>query len=187
MKKVKDKSKKAKVKIRLKNFGFYFLFFVSLCLFVSNSLRAQTGGTFQIENSSVASGGGKNSGGSFTLDSTAGQTLAGGQLQGSRFSVQNGFWTFNLTPTAASVSIGGRVTTSNGQGIRNVRVVLTRLNGSMRFSTTNFFGFYRFDDVMVGETYILTVFSKRFVFSNPTQIISVSEELNNLNFVAIEQ
>lgn len=184
MKKVK--SKKA-VKICIKDFGFYFLFFVSMCLTVSNSLQAQTGGIFQIESSSVASGGGKSSGGNFLLDATAGQTLAGGRVQGSQFSIQNGFWTSNFAPTAASVSIGGRVTTFSGQGIQNVRVMLTALNGETKFSITGSFGFYRFDDVEVGETYILTVFSKRFVFTNPTQIISVSEELNNLDFVAIEQ
>lgn len=184
MKKVK--SKKA-VKICFKDFGFYFLFFVSLCLIFSNSLQAQTGGTFQIESSSIASGGSKISGSNFTLDSTTGQTLAGGRVQGTQFSIENGFWTSNFAPTAASVSIGGRVTAFSGQGIQNVRVVLTSLNGTTRFSMTGSFGFYRFDDVEVGETYILTVFSKRFVFTNPTQIISVSEELNNLDFVAIEQ
>lgn len=187
MKNVKGKSKKAKVKIRLKDFGFYFLFLVSLCLSASNNLRAQTGGTFQIENSSIATGGSKNSGGNFTLDSTAGQTLAGGQLQGSRFTVQNGFWTFNSTPTAARVSIGGRVMTFSGQGIRNAQVILTAMNGTSKISTTGSFGFYHFDDVAVGEIYVLTIFSKRFVFGNPAQIISINEEINNLDFVAIEE
>lgn len=179
--------KKAKMKICFKALGFYFLFVVSLCLSVSDNVQAQTGGTFQIENSSIASGGSKISGGNFTLDSTAGQTLAGGQQQGSTFFVQNGFWTFDFAPTATSVSISGRITTFGGQGIQNVRVVLTSLNGETKFSTTSSFGYYRFDDVTVGETYILTVISKRFAFDNPTQIVTVSEELNNLDFVAIEQ
>lgn len=160
---------------------------IFLILLLSHSVFAQTGGTFQIENSSVATGGGKSSGGNFTIDSTAGQTLAGVRVQGPRFSIQNGFWTSDFAPTAANVSIGGRITTSNGQGIQNVRVVLTSLNGTTQFSMTGSFGFYRFDDVEVGETYILTVLSKRFVFANPMQIISVSEELNYLDFVAIEQ
>jgi Carboxypeptidase regulatory-like domain len=159
---------------------------VSLILLLSVSVFAQTGGTFQIEKSLVAAGSGSISGGRFSLDSTAGQNLAGGGLQNSRFSLQNGFWTFNFAPTAASVSIGGRVTTFGGQGIQNVRVVLTSPNGATQSSLTGSFGNYRFNDIRVGETYVLTVFSKRFVFDNPTQIVSVNEELNNLDFTAVQ-
>lgn len=187
MKKVKGKSKRAKAKIRLKDSGFYFLLFISLCLSVFNKLQAQTGGGFQIENPTVTSGGGRNSGGNYSLDSTIGQTLAGGLLQGSRFSVQNGFWTSNAAPTAANVFIGGRVMTFDGQGIQNARVTLIGPNGETRSSLTGSFGFYRFDNISVGETYLLTIFSKRFVFANPTRIISVNEELNNLDFVAVGQ
>ncbi len=161
--------------------------FVGLILAFSLSVFAQSGGSFQIEKSAVAAGNGTNSGGSFSLDSTAGQMLAGGQMQSSRFSVQSGFWTFNFAPTAAGVSIGGRVTTLGGQGIQNVRVTLTGSNGETQTSLTGSFGYYRFNDIPVGETYLLTVFSRRFIFDNSTQIVSVNEELNNLDFTAAER
>lgn len=160
---------------------------IFLILWLSLSVSAQTGGTFQIENSAVAAGGGAGSGGNFALEATAGQTLAGGRVQGLPFSVQNGFWTFNLAPTAANVSISGRVMTSGSQGILNARVMLTAPNGETRISTTSSFGYYRFETVAAGETYILTVFSKRFVFINPTLVVTVHDELDNLDFTAAEQ
>jgi hypothetical protein len=175
------KNKKAKIKSRLMNLGLYTALF--FCISAVN-FPAQTGGTFQLEQTVIAAGGGRNSGGSFALDATVGQTLAGGVSQGVRFSVQNGFWTFNIAPTAALVSIGGRVITADGRGIRNARVLLTAPDGTARLAATGAFGYYRFGDVAVGETYVLTVFSKRFVFDNPTLIVSVMDELRNLDFVA---
>lgn len=160
---------------------------VFLILLFSHSVFAQSGGTFQIENSTLSSGGNRNSGGNFSLDSTAGQTLAGGVPQNARFSIQSGFWTTNLVPTAANVSIGGRVRTLNGQGIRNAVVTLTAPDGTTRSTKTASFGYYRFEDVTIGETYVLIVSSKRFVFTNPTQIVTIKEELTALDFLAIEQ
>ncbi len=160
---------------------------IFLFVLLSHSVFAQTGGSYQIESSSVAAGGGRNSGGSFSLDASAGQNLAGGTPQSARFSVQNGFWTFNLAPTAAGVSIGGRVMTFGGQGIQNARVTLTYPDGETQTSLTGSFGYYRFNHIPVGETYVLTVVSRRFGFTNPTQILTVSDELDNLDFVAMEQ
>jgi hypothetical protein len=165
-------------------------FFLTIAAFagaIPTGVFPQSGGSFQIENSTVAAGGNRNAGGVFSLDSTAGQTIAGGVSQNSRFSIQNGFWTFNVAPTAARVFIGGRVKTFDGRGIRNVRVMLIEPDGATRFSLTGPFGFYRFENVSVGEIYVLTIFSKRFVFDNPTLTISVMDELTNLDFVASRQ
>ncbi|MGI8786354.1 MAG: LamG domain-containing protein [Pyrinomonadaceae bacterium] len=87
-------------------------------------------------------------------------------------------------PTAASVSIGGRVLTAIGRGIRNVRVSLTDASGETRYAMTNPFGYYRFEDVESGATYILSVSAKRYRFENPTRILSVNEEIENLDFTA---
>jgi hypothetical protein len=160
---------------------------IYLILWLSLSVTAQTGGTYQIEKSVVVTGGGASLGGSLALESTTGQPLAGGPVQGSPYSLSNGFWTFNLVPTAARVSIGGRVTTPDGRGIRSVLVSLTSQSGEVRYLRTGSFGSYRFDEVTVGEIYILTASGKKFVFTNPTLVINVTEELNNLNFVAEEQ
>lgn len=90
-----------------------------------------------------------------------------------------------LAPTAASVSVGGRVLTDRGKGLINATVVLTDMNGFSRAARTSSLGYYRFDDVTVGETYILSVKSKRYSFA--PQVIGITEELSGLNFVAVEQ
>ncbi|MDQ4122259.1 MAG: carboxypeptidase regulatory-like domain-containing protein [Acidobacteriota bacterium] len=85
-------------------------------------------------------------------------------------------------PTAASVSVDGRVTTADGRGIRNALVTLAAPNGETRTALTGAFGYYRFTDVRAGETYVLTVVSKRFQFA--PQVVSVAGDINELNFTA---
>ena len=74
-----------------------------LVLFLSILAPAQTGGNYTITQSVVAGGGGQSStGGTFSLDGTIGQSVAGGALVGSPFSVTSGFWSF--TPAAPNTS-----------------------------------------------------------------------------------
>jgi hypothetical protein len=40
--------------------------------------------------------------------------------------------------------------------------------------------------VAVGATYVLTVTGRRYIFTNPTRVVTVSDELGNLDFVADE-
>jgi hypothetical protein len=85
-------------------------------------------------------------------------------------------------PTAASVTIGGRVSNSIGKGVSRAYVTLTDSNGETRNALTNGFGYYRFADVAAGETYILNVVSKHYLFK--PQVIYVTEDESGLNFVA---
>ena len=55
-----------------------------------------------------------------------------------------------FTPTAATVSISGRVS-----GAIKATVTLTRENSISTKTRTNSFGYYHFDDLPVGETYII--------------------------------
>jgi len=87
-------------------------------------------------------------------------------------------------PTAAAVSVSGRVMTASGRGIRNVRLSLTDSNGQIRTAATTSFGYYRFNDVQTGETYIISVRSKRYTFSQSSQVLSVNEETDAVNFIA---
>ncbi|MGD9562643.1 MAG: carboxypeptidase regulatory-like domain-containing protein [Pyrinomonadaceae bacterium] len=87
-------------------------------------------------------------------------------------------------PTAATVSVSGRVSTANGRGIRNVNVSLLASNGSVLTTRTSTFGYFRFDEIEVGETYVITVSSKRFTFGQASQLLSVNDELTNVDFVA---
>lgn len=154
------------------------------------AIRAQvaTGGTYTLEKSLVASGGGQNlTGGAFALDGTIGQAAAGGYLQLPPFSVYSGFWSpaAPLAPTAAMVSIHGRARTASGRGILRVRISLVNASGEIRSTMTSDFGYYRFDNLPAGETYILTARGKRFTFSNPTQVVTLNEEVGDLDFVAL--
>jgi len=85
-------------------------------------------------------------------------------------------------PTAASVSVGGRVLSANGRAISRARVTLTNLNGETRTALTNSLGYYRFEDVGAGETYIFAVISKR--YSVAPQVVTVTEDLTDLDFTA---
>jgi hypothetical protein len=56
--------------------------------------------------------------------------------------------------------------------------------GNTRSAVTNPFGYYRFDDVQVGEGYVFTIYSKRYVFTEPTQFRLINGEVDSLNFLA---
>jgi hypothetical protein len=88
----------------------------------------------------------------------------------------------SLAPTAASVSVSGRVTTSEGRGLRGARVTLTDSNGNIRTAMTTTFGYYRFENVPASETVVIGVSSKRYSFI--PQVVSVMEDLTELNFTA---
>ena len=85
-----------------------------------------------------------------------------------------------LAPTAASVSIGGRVQTADGHGLMNATVYLTKADGETLTQRTSAFGYFRFDDIEVGQTVSISVVSKRYQFLS--QVVNVTEELTELNF-----
>jgi hypothetical protein len=89
--------------------------------------------------------------------------------------------------TAATVSVSGRVVTPQGRGIRNVVITMTDSNGNTRTARTTTFGYYWFTDVAAGETYIFAARGKRFSFEQNTQVLSIIEDTNNINFVASDQ
>ncbi len=89
-----------------------------------------------------------------------------------------------LAPTAARVGISGRVATAEGSGITNVRVSLTDQNGNVRTAVTGSFGYYRFDEINAGQTVVISVASKRYLFANPTRILSVVDDLADIDFTA---
>jgi hypothetical protein len=88
-------------------------------------------------------------------------------------------------PTAASVSVSGRVASLHGKGIRNVRLTLTSAKGESQTVLSGEAGHYEFADVSVGETYILTITAKHYTFTNPSQVINVNEEISEYNFVGV--
>ena len=91
-----------------------------------------------------------------------------------------------LGPTAAGVSVSGRVTTANKFGISQAKVTLTDSTGAVSTVRTSSFGYFHFEDIPAGETYIISVSSKRYRFANSSQILNINEDLTNLIFVADE-
>ena len=132
------------------------LIFIIFCALLYTAVHAQT---YELTQTVVAGGGNSGAtGGIYSLDSTTGQTAAGNTIRQTPYGLTVGFWNFDaLSPTAASVTIGGRVTDASLKGIFNSRVSLTNINGETRHATTNRFGYYRFEDVEVGETYIVEI------------------------------
>jgi CSLREA domain-containing protein len=84
-----------------------------------------------------------------------------------------------LAPTAASVSVSGRVL-ADGVGVYGAVVTMTDAFGVTRSARTNPFGYYSFTEVPAGATYIFNVFSKQYSFS--PQVVTVFDEMTDLNF-----
>jgi hypothetical protein len=83
-------------------------------------------------------------------------------------------------PTAASVTVGGRVLDADGRGISRAIVKATDATGAILTSVTNPFGYYRFDNVRAGDSYIFEVNHKSYTFA--PQVLTIAEELSNLDF-----
>ncbi len=90
---------------------------------------------------------------------------------------------FLAAPTAANVSINGKVTNENGRGISRTIVSLTDINGNIRTATTNPFGYYRFADIEAGQNYTLVANRKGYQFGNNPRVINVSDNIEGENFV----
>ncbi len=89
-----------------------------------------------------------------------------------------------VTPTAAGVSVGGRVMTANESGVQNAVVTMTDSNGVVQTAKVSSFGFYQFKDVLVGETYIFSVSHKRYQFKQASQVQVILDERSDINFIA---
>lgn len=83
--------------------------------------------------------------------------------------------------TAAGVSVSGRVRISTGQGLTNATVSIEDSDGFLRTTRTSSFGYYRFDDIPSGRTYMLKVDSRNYTF-NPI-FVSVVDNLTDVDFV----
>lgn len=83
-------------------------------------------------------------------------------------------------PTAASVSVSGRVTDAAGRALARTAVTMTGMSGTVRTALTNAFGYYSFDGVQAGETYVFSVSSKGYRFDS--RAVNVGEELTSLDF-----
>lgn len=93
----------------------------------------------------------------------------------------------NLAPTTAQASVGGRAMTENGRGIANAEITLTDADGAIRTARTNSFGYFSFEEVSAGRTYILRVVSKKHVFAEPVRVLSVQQAITDIEFIAADR
>lgn len=113
----------------------------------------------------------------FTLDTTANTISTNGVSSFSDWTVGN------FAPTAANVSISGRVVFSNRRAISRAVVTLTDEQGNVRTATSNNFGNFRFNDVSAGATYTINVAAKGLQFS--PQVITLDDEITGLELVPL--
>ncbi len=90
------------------------------------------------------------------------------------------------TPTAAGVSVSGRIATSNGNGITNVQVVMTESNGTTQTALTGPFGYYGFTNIPSGQTVVMSISSKRFTFKQPVRLVTLNDDLADFDWIAIQ-
>ncbi len=151
------------------------VFTIAAALFAA--VNAQSGGPYAIEKSVIAGGGGTSSGGTYSLQGTIGQTIAGGPSTNSPYSLQSGFWSADIAPTAAGVSISGRVMFS-GRAVSGAIVVIALGDGTIRHARTNAFGNFNFDDILAGQTVLIDVQSRRHRFT--PQLVSIDDTISGL-------
>ena len=90
-----------------------------------------------------------------------------------------------IISTSAQGSISGRVMTADGHGIRNVEVVITGNSlAEPLVVTTGSFGHFSFEGLATGETYVVSVNSKRYTFSTPSRVIALADNVVDADFIA---
>jgi hypothetical protein len=91
-----------------------------------------------------------------------------------------------LGPSSSEVIISGRVTDHRDRGLKRVIVRLEGGGLSSSLQTfTNSFGYYSFS-VPAGYIYIIQPLSRKYIFKPSEYVISVQEDLQNINFVGLE-
>lgn len=91
-------------------------------------------------------------------------------------------WTMlgTAVPTAADVTVSGRVTNANGYGLSKARVTLSDGEGNVLTAITNPFGYYFIDNAQAGSLYVVSVSAKRHSFESRT--ISLVDSLADVDF-----
>jgi uncharacterized delta-60 repeat protein len=113
-----------------------------------------------------------------------GKLIAAGHVIGGSFpnwDIALARYETQLAPSASTVSVSGRVAGANGRGISSARVTLEDPSGGPRHALTNGFGYFSFEGVEVGRSYVVFVSHKRYEFAPRT--VHVLDEVTDLVFV----
>lgn len=147
--------------------------------FVGAFASGQSGGQFQITQAVIAAGGssdlsGESDGKAIRLQGTAGQSVAGSTSTGAPYSLQSGFWHYFLSPTAAPVSISGRVSNAHGRPISRALVTITAGSGSTRTALTNPVGYFILEGIDAADLQLIMVSHRGYQFA-PVLITPTSD------------
>ena len=92
-----------------------------------------------------------------------------------------------LAPSAANGGITGRVLTANGRGLGMTTITVS--GGTLAAPVTalsNPFGYYTVSGLEAGQSYSVSVSTKGHGFASPTQIVTVQDDLANVDFVSFD-
>lgn len=117
---------------------------------------------------------------SIAIDSI-GRILLGGS---SALTVNNSAFSavrlYTLDPVP--VSIVGRAITPQGNPVRGLEISFTDASGLTRYAYTSSLGYFQLDNVPTGQTYNLSVSSKKFIVQSRN--IGLNEAINDLELIA---
>jgi CSLREA domain-containing protein len=85
--------------------------------------------------------------------------------------------------SSAIVQIGGKVSKENGRGLNKAVVTLIDADGATRTTQTDPNGYFRFDEVATGESYVIQAESRQHNYA--PQTLFVTETREDVNFVPV--
>jgi len=163
-----------------------YVLIMALAAAIAAPAQVAVGGNYTLERSVIAGGGGGGAGGNYALEGTTAQSVTGNS-NGPGYTLTGGFWPQPpLAPSAAGATISGRVILENGGGLKNAMVYLEggRLTAPM-ITQTGSFGYFSFEDVETGRSYVISVNSKRYEIVNNMRAISLLGDLTDIDFQAV--
>jgi len=89
-----------------------------------------------------------------------------------------------VSPSAADVTVTGRLVTSQGAAVGQATVILTSSSGTIQSAISNPFGYFSFPSLTAGETYVININARRAAFRPRT--LSVEDNISDLLMIADE-
>jgi len=133
----------------------------------------------------ISNGGGRSGDARYDVNGTIGQAAVGRTNLTLPYFVQTGFWNFDFSPTAAGVSIEGRVVSVFGSPVGMSTVLLSDVEGNTRTAITNPFGRFRFEGVVAGRGYFIIAKAKG--LSSDPRFINADQDVTGIELIAFEQ
>ncbi len=88
-----------------------------------------------------------------------------------------------IAPSAQNVSIAGLVITESGKPIKGAVIKLQATgDGTVRSARTNAFGYYKIENVVASETYVLSGTAKRYTI--PSRVLFAAENISDADLIA---